>query len=107
MRKRHGWFYYRHEGGESPADCYDRTSAFLESLMRQLERRPIKNIYIICHGMTLRCFVMRFLHLTIEQFESMKNPGNCSLVTIASKEILESYQFENSTWKVDGLKIRP
>jgi hypothetical protein len=23
-RERHGWFYYRFNGGESPADCYDR-----------------------------------------------------------------------------------
>ena len=35
LRRIHGWFYYRFEGGESPADCYDRTSNFLESLMRQ------------------------------------------------------------------------
>lgn len=31
MRRTHGWFYYRFHGGESPADCYDRTSGFLES----------------------------------------------------------------------------
>src|SRR5688500_11029146 len=35
MRATHGWFYYRYNGGESPADCYDRTCTFLESLMRQ------------------------------------------------------------------------
>jgi len=29
LRKTHGWFYYRFRGGESPADCYDRTSGFL------------------------------------------------------------------------------
>lgn len=28
LRKVHGWFYYRFRGGESPADCYDRTSNF-------------------------------------------------------------------------------
>src|SRR6185436_4983644 len=39
LRATHGWFYYRYQGGESPADCYDRVSGFLESLMRQVERR--------------------------------------------------------------------
>jgi broad specificity phosphatase PhoE len=40
LRKRHGWFYYRYRGGESPADCYDRTSNFLETLMPQ--RRAVR-----------------------------------------------------------------
>ena len=26
LRRTHGWFYYRFHGGESPADCFDRTS---------------------------------------------------------------------------------
>ena len=34
LRRTHGWFYYRFRGGESPADSYDRTSGFLESMMR-------------------------------------------------------------------------
>jgi broad specificity phosphatase PhoE len=38
-RKKHGWFYYRFYGGESPADCFDRTSSFLESMMRQVTRK--------------------------------------------------------------------
>lgn len=28
LRRTHGWFYYRFNGGESPADCYDRTSSW-------------------------------------------------------------------------------
>jgi broad specificity phosphatase PhoE len=35
-RRTHGWFYYRFHGGESPADCFDRTSSFLETLTRQV-----------------------------------------------------------------------
>src|SRR3954470_16022687 len=31
MQTKFGPFYYRFDGGESPADCYDRTSGFLES----------------------------------------------------------------------------
>src|SRR5689334_1246974 len=30
LRETHGWFYYRYNGGESAADCYDRTCTFLE-----------------------------------------------------------------------------
>ena len=65
LRQIHGWFYYRFEGGESPADCYDRTSGFLESLMRQAERKRATRALVVTHGLTIRCFVMRFLHLTV------------------------------------------
>lgn len=105
-RKIHGWFYYRFEGGESPADCYDRTSAFLESLMRQVKRSSKQNILIVCHGMTLRCFVTRFLHLTVEQFEDMHNPNNCEIVTIGLKDSIFNPTFINSRWAIEGIRLR-
>lgn len=106
LRKVHGWFYYRHSGGESPADCYDRTSAFLESMMRGAERSGAQKFVIVTHGMTIRCFVMRFLHLTVEQFESMANPNNCDVVTIAPIAHVQSPVFDNARWGVDGLRFR-
>ena len=74
LRKTHGWFYYRFKGGESPADCYDRTSSFLESMMRQVERKKADRVLIVTHGLTIRCFVMRFLHLSVEEFDVLANP---------------------------------
>lgn len=106
LRKVHGWFYYRHSGGESPADCYDRSSAFLESLMRGAERSGATRFVIVTHGMTIRCFVMRFLHLTVEQFESMQNPDNCDIVTIAPIAEIGAPVFQTSRWGVEGLRLR-
>jgi broad specificity phosphatase PhoE len=106
LRERHGWFYYRHDGGESAADCYDRTSAFLESLMRQVKRGAQKDVLIVCHGMTLRCFVMRFLHLSVEQFEDMMNLDNGAIVTLAPSSSFKNPQFQNGSWEVDGLTLR-
>ena len=106
LRKVHGWFYYRHTGGESPADCYDRTSAFLESLMRHAERRTASNALVITHGMTIRCFVMRFFHLTVEQFEMMENPFNCDIVTIGPAAQLVAPVFKCGRWGVEGLRLR-
>lgn len=105
-RRIHGWFYYRFEGGESPADCYDRTSAFLESLMRQVGRSNKGNILIVCHGMTLRCFVTRFLHLKVEQFEDMHNPDNCEIITIGMKGGILKPAFFNGRWAVEGIRLR-
>lgn len=106
LRKTHGWFYYRFKGGESPADTYDRTSAFIESMMRQISRSKKHNILIVCHGMTLRCFVARFLHLAVEEFESMHNPNNCDIVTIAKKELIQAPTFSRGRWAVEGLNLR-
>ena len=125
MRKKHGWFYYRFAGGESPADCYDRCCHFLESMMRQIGRKPGQNgsdpnVLIVCHGMTMRCFVSRFMHLTPEQFETIANPKNCDVYTIASVgdftgtekktakyQVEGEPQFASGKWGINGLKFRP
>ncbi|MBX3232820.1 MAG: histidine phosphatase family protein [Labilithrix sp.] len=107
LRKRHGWFYYRFRGGESPADCYDRTSAFLESLMRQIERKKSDRVLIVTHGLTIRCFVMRFMHLSVEEFDSLANPHNCDVITISENGDLADAQFTSGRWAVSGLRLRP
>lgn len=107
MRRTHGWFYYRFEGGESPADCFDRTSSFLESLMRQVERKASERVLIVTHGLTLRCFVMRYLHLTVEQFDEIANPNNCDIVTVGEKSMLKDPLFSTGRWGVTGLARRP
>lgn len=108
LRQTHGWFYYRFRGGESPADCFDRTSSFLESLMRQIERKNAEHALVVSHGLTIRCFVMRFLHLSVDQFDSMANPGNCDIITIGSAESLADRDvlFSNGRWSVAGLRGR-
>ncbi|HEX4514982.1 MAG TPA: histidine phosphatase family protein [Polyangiaceae bacterium] len=107
LRKVHGWFYYRFRGGESPADCYDRTSNFLESMMRQAERKSADRVLIVTHGLTIRCFVMRFLHSSVEEFDRLANPQNCAIVTIAERAKLAACQFSSGSWGVEGLAMRP
>lgn len=107
LRERHGWFYYRFRGGESPADCYDRTSSFLESMMRQVERKKSDRVLIVTHGLTIRCFVMRFLHLSVEQFDSLANPHNCEIITLADHDDLADPLLRSGRWGVEGLRLRP
>ena len=106
LRRTHGWFYYRFHGGESPADCYDRTSGFLDSLMRQVERKAADRVAVVMHGLTMRCFVMRYLHLTVEQFDALDNPRNCDIITLALKDELAASQFTCGRWGVEGLRFR-
>lgn len=106
LRRIHGWFYYRFDGGESPADCFDRICTFLESMMRQAKRKKAKKVLIVSHGIMLRCFVMRFLHLTVEDFERMANPDNCAIITIAPVKSLKNPVFKSGKWGVEGLGFR-
>ena len=109
LRKTHGWFYYRFKGGESPADCYDRTSSYLESMMRQVERKKADRVLIVTHGLTIRCFVMRFLHLSVEDFDALANPPNCAVITLGDVAMFApgECQFTSRRWGVTGLVLRP
>lgn len=105
-RDQFGWFYYRYAGGESPADCFDRVATFLDTFYRQIERKGATSGLIVSHGLTIRCIVMRFLHLSIEEFESLRNPDNCDVITIAHLDQLTNPQFVSGNWGVEGLKLR-
>ena len=106
LRRTHGWFYYRFHGGESPADCYDRTAGFLESMMRQVARKKSRKVLIVTHGLTIRCFVMRFLHLRVEDFDRMLNPANADVITLQRLDRCEAPVFRSGRWGVTGLRLR-
>ena len=101
----HGWFYFRYDQGESAADCYDRTSAFMDSMFRQIERKKAKHVLVVTHGLTLRCFVMRYLHLRVADFERMANPKNCAIVTLERNRSGEKGPFCTDRWRCHGVEI--
>ncbi len=80
-RDAYGPFYYRIPEGESCADVFDRVSDFLGTLHRDFNKQDFpENAVIITHGMTLRLFLMRWYHWSVEEFESYGNPDNCQIV---------------------------
>ncbi|MGQ9804613.1 MAG: histidine phosphatase family protein [Chlorobiales bacterium] len=86
-----GTFYYRIEDGESGADVYDRVSDFFSSLYRDFQKSDYpENAVIITHGMTIRIFLMRWFHWTVEEFETYSNPQNGQMV-ILEKQPNERY----------------
>jgi broad specificity phosphatase PhoE len=84
LRDEYGAFYFRIPDGESAADVFDRVSDFLNTLYRDFEKPDFPpNVLIVTHGMTLRLFLMRWFHYTVEEFEVLANPGNCAMVEMA------------------------
>jgi broad specificity phosphatase PhoE len=85
IQDRHNFshFYYRIPDGESGADVYDRVSTFLETLYRDFNEPDYpQNVLIVTHGMTLRLFLMRWFHWSVEEFESLCNLSNCQIVIL-------------------------
>jgi broad specificity phosphatase PhoE len=81
-----GHFYYRFGGGESCADVFDRVSDFFGTLHRDLAKpNAPHNTIIVSHGMTIRLFLMRWLHASVEEFQSWKNPQNCQIFTLSEQ----------------------
>lgn len=80
QRDEHGTFYWRFPNGESCADVFDRVSDFMNTLYRDFEKLNFpRNTVIVTHGMAMRVFLMRWLHLTVEEFELLANPSNCGI----------------------------
>lgn len=82
-RDNYGTFYYRIPDGESAADVYDRVSDFFGTLQRNFEKEEFpENCIIVSHGMTIRLFLMKWFHWTVEEFESIRNPKNCAIIVL-------------------------
>jgi broad specificity phosphatase PhoE len=82
-----GTFYFRLPDGESAADVYDRVSDFFSTLHRDFEKENFPaNAVIITHGMTIRLFLMRWFHFTVEQFEELANPKNCQIFILEKNQ---------------------
>jgi len=82
-RDAYGHFYYRFHGGESCADVYDRISTFLDTMNRDFAKENFpENVVIVNHGMTARVFLMRWFHMTVEEFELLRNPHNCAQIVM-------------------------
>lgn len=85
-------FYFRIPDGESGADVFDRVTTFLDTLHRDFEKLNYpENVLIVSHGMTIRLFLMRWFHWSVEEFESLHNPKNCQII-IMEKQIDNHYR---------------
>jgi broad specificity phosphatase PhoE len=79
-REAYGSLYYRIPDGESGADVLDRCTTFLETLHRDFLKEDFpQRALVVTHGFTLRILIMRWLHLSPEEFDLMRNPRNCEM----------------------------
>ncbi len=82
-----GEFYAPMPLGESRIQVADRVKSVFGTILRDADparTNPIRNFIIVSHGMTLRAFVMQWLHLPAEWYEQEPNPKNASVMIIES-----------------------
>lgn len=86
-RDNYGHFYYRFNGGESCADVFDRVSDFMGTMFRDFKKSTFpRNVIIVSHGMTMRLFIMRWFHASVEEFETWGNPKNCEVLLLGRRD---------------------
>lgn len=91
-RKEYGIFYYRFPGGEAGTDVYDRINDLLGSLHRDFTEPDYpENCVLITHSLAIRLFIMRWFHLTVEEFEEMCSPRNAELVIFEYDQPTDEY----------------
>ena len=80
-----GRFWARMPLGESRFDVALRIRLFFGTIQRDAEG-GVHTVIVVCHGVTLRAFVMSWLHRTPEWFEEEPNPTNCAIRLIDGNE---------------------
>lgn len=78
-RVRYGRFFYRFPNGESAADVYNRMTIFQDHLVRDCADGRFDdktNLVLVTHGLSLRVFLMRWLHWPCDQFLGVFNAPN-------------------------------
>lgn len=83
-----GEFYAPMPLGESRVQVADRVKGVFGTIIRDNREREngwrIRNFIIVSHGVTVRAFIMQWLHLTPEWFQAQHNPANASVAMISS-----------------------
>lgn len=72
-------FFYKPDGGESFANVYDRVACFHQWLLTQ---NHTKDVVIVAHGESIKCYLAYLFGWTPEEFSKWKNPDNCEVLVV-------------------------
>jgi len=83
-RQKFGRFWFRFPNGESGADVYDRLTIFEDHLTRDMlmGRFADTSLVLVSHGLTMRIFLMRWFHWSVDEFMEVYNPDNCDPIIL-------------------------
>lgn len=70
-------FFAKLPMGEAPYDVEIRIHQFFGTIKGDLKEHRTDTLFIFTHGTTLRCFLLRYFHYTLEWYENENNQKNC------------------------------
>jgi 2,3-bisphosphoglycerate-dependent phosphoglycerate mutase len=81
-----GEFYASMPMGESRVQVADRVKGVFGTILRDVSKNDnaVQNFIIVSHGVTLRTFIMQWMHYTPEWYDDQSNPHNASVSLITS-----------------------
>lgn len=91
--KFNGRFWARMPLGESRFDVAVRVHQAFGTFIRDEDKHGIDNLIVVCHGVTMRAFIMQWLNLPYEWMDEQRNPGNCDIYHIGQK--MHGYVYKN------------
>lgn len=74
--RNNGRFYAPTPMGDSQLDVTIRLKHFLGTVARDAQKNGIRHVIVVCHGVTLRCFVAVLMRHSPEWMNAETNPGN-------------------------------
>lgn len=77
QKRNGGKFFAKPPMGEAPYDVAIRIQPFFGTIKRDYEKHGVNTLFVFTHGTTLRCFLMRYFHYSLEWYENEHNPKNC------------------------------
>ena len=80
-------FFYRFGNGESGADVHSRVCSFLNELaIKRVVFKERKDYLIVSHDITLSSILMKFLNLSIEEFDQLIQPEKCAPIVLKTTD---------------------
>ncbi len=93
QRRFGGKFWARMPQGESWFDVAQRIHQAFGTFQRDAQAHGIRDLVVVCHGVTLRAFVMMWCHRSPEWFEQEPNPPNAA-IRLIDRGVDRGYVFE-------------
>lgn len=85
-----GKFYARLPLGESPYDVAIRIHQFIGTIHRDFKKHGINTLFVFTHGVTFRCFLLRWFHYSPEWYQSEKTRETAGFVISMTGKIMDT-----------------
>lgn len=109
-RSNFGRFYYRFPEGEAGLDVYNRVTSFIATMFRDWAKldstvEDEMTVLIVTHGLTLRLFLMRWFHYTVQEFEDSTNPPNATYVCLNRQDTNDEFSSTQFRFTQESLRL--